>query len=74
MITLAGTAANPDIYRKAIAMLKQFRLGRRVFTRIKPHGYLKINISHRWRLLSKNDGKDWRLMTHETYNVESKKR
>ncbi|WBF43750.1 hypothetical protein [Serratia rubidaea] len=55
-------------------MLKQFRLGRRVFTRIKPYGYLKINIGHRWRLLSKNDGRDWRLMTHETYNVESKKR
>lgn len=73
MITLAGTPAKPDVYRKAISLLAQFRRGNRVFRRIKPHGYLKINIGYRWRLLSKNGGKDWRLMTHETYNVEYRK-
>ncbi|MGO2258542.1 MAG: ParE family toxin-like protein [Hafnia alvei] len=69
-MTLSGSRANPRIYSKALALLTQFENGRRIHKRIKPHGYLKINIGIRWRLLSKNGGKHCRLMTHERYNVE----
>jgi hypothetical protein len=41
--------------------------------RVKPHAYLVIRIGRRWRLLSKNGGAQWRLMTHETYNQEFRK-
>lgn len=58
---------------KAIAALKCFSRGQRNFTRIKPHAYLVIRIGRRWRLLSKNCGAQWRLMTHETYNQEFRK-
>ncbi|WP_440589244.1 ParE family toxin-like protein [Klebsiella pneumoniae] len=30
-------------------------------------------LGRRWRLLSKNGGQQWRLMTHETYNREYRK-
>jgi hypothetical protein len=43
------------------------------FSRVKPHAYLVIRIGRRWRLLSKNGGQQWRLMTHETYNQEYRK-
>lgn len=72
--TLSGGAQPPPyVYLKASALLAQFALGQRVFKRIKPNGYLKIDITHRWRLLSKNGGQHWHLMTHERYNTEYRK-
>ena len=61
------------VYTRAIAALKFFSRGQRNFTRIKPHAYLVIRIGRRWRLLSKNGGAQWRLMTHETYSQEFRK-
>ncbi|HEE9899537.1 TPA: hypothetical protein R8G28_002922 [Citrobacter freundii] len=58
---------------RAIAALKCFSRGRRNFSRVKPNAYLVIRIGRRWRLLSKNGGAQWRLMTHETYNQEFRK-
>lgn len=56
--------------RKAVRQLTLFRCGKTNFTRIKANGadYLKIDIGLFWRLLSKNSGKDWELMTHERYS------
>ncbi|HHZ0271459.1 TPA: hypothetical protein ACV8DK_005587 [Escherichia coli] len=51
--------------------MRLFRNGVRNFSRIKPHNYLVIRIGFRWRLLSKNNGKSWDLLTHETYNKEA---
>ncbi|HEM8077720.1 TPA: hypothetical protein U2M14_000971 [Enterobacter roggenkampii] len=61
------------VFLRAAAALKCFSRGQRSFTRIKPHAYLVIRIGRRWRLLSKNGGAQWRLMTHETYNQEFRK-
>lgn len=61
------------VFLRAAAALKCFSRGQRNFTRIKPHAYLVIRIGRRWRLLSKNGGTQWRLMTHETYNQEFRK-
>ncbi|EMF0743440.1 TPA: hypothetical protein MYM09_004492 [Klebsiella pneumoniae] len=58
---------------RAVSALKCFARGQRNFSRVKPHAYLVIRIGRRWRLLSKNGGQQWRLMTHETYNQEYRK-
>ncbi|HAT3748305.1 TPA: hypothetical protein I8622_001255 [Klebsiella oxytoca] len=33
-------------------------------------GYLSLKVNPRWRLLSKDDGRNWEVMSHETYNRE----
>ncbi len=58
---------------RAVAEVKQFSRGERNYSRVKPHHYLVIRIGRRWRLLSKNGGQQWQLMTHETYNQEYRK-
>ena len=52
------------VCNRALAALKSFSRGQRNYSRVKPHAYLVI---------SKNGGKQWRLMTHETYNQECRK-
>lgn len=61
------------VCERALAALNCFARGQRNYPRVKPHAYLVIRIGLRWRLLSKNGGKQWRLMTHETYNQECRK-
>ncbi|MFY7435247.1 hypothetical protein [Enterobacter cloacae complex sp. CDL008] len=41
-----------------------------VAKRIKPHHYFSVHVSYRWRLLSKDKGRHWELMTHERYNKQ----
>jgi len=33
-------------------------------------GNLSLKVNHRWRLLSRDGGKNWEVMSHETYNRE----
>lgn len=62
-------AAPVGVCGHAAAELRRFSRGVKNYSRF----YLVIRIGRRWRLLSKNGGKVWSLMTHEKYNVESKK-
>jgi hypothetical protein len=41
-----------------------------VFRRLTMNGYLKIDVGPFWRILSKDGGRQWWLMDHETYNRE----
>jgi len=66
-------AAPLRVNKRATAELSQYAKGRKNFSRIVPHHYLVIRLGRRWRLLSKDGGKVWSLLTHEKYNVESKK-
>lgn len=66
-------AAPLCICDRAAAELRRFDRGLRNYSRIKPNFYQVIRIGRRWRLLSKDGGKVWSLLTHEKYNVESKK-
>ncbi|WET40535.1 hypothetical protein [Citrobacter enshiensis] len=66
-------AAPVGVCGHAAAELSRFSRGIKNYSRIKPNFYLVIRIGRRWRLLSKNGGKVWSLMTHEKYNVECKK-
>ncbi|WP_458793452.1 ParE family toxin-like protein [Citrobacter portucalensis] len=60
------------IINKASILLSEYYGGKKNYHRIKPHHYLKIDVSLRWRLLSKNNGKTWSLMTCERFSKESK--
>ncbi|MBX8880194.1 hypothetical protein HCH41_14680 [Enterobacter ludwigii] len=33
-------------------------------------GYLSLKVNPRWRLLSKDDGRSWEVMSHERYSGE----
>ncbi|HHG9576906.1 TPA: hypothetical protein ACPY17_001386 [Citrobacter freundii] len=66
-------AAPLCVSKRATTELSQYAKGRKNFSRIVPHHYLVIRLGRRWRLLSKDGGKVWSLLTNEKYNVESKK-
>ncbi|MDE9535879.1 hypothetical protein [Xenorhabdus bovienii] len=66
----------PMLYcQKACHQVRRFRRGERNYIRLKEKGtgYLKINISLSWRLLSRDAGQHWELMHHERYNNEIRK-
>ncbi|GAA3911616.1 hypothetical protein GCM10022405_40960 [Gibbsiella dentisursi] len=65
-------AAPIHVCTRAFAALKAYSRGKRNYSRIKPYHYLAIRIGRNWRLLSKNGGQKWQLMTHETYNKVSR--
>ncbi|HAU6733461.1 TPA: hypothetical protein JEL83_003399 [Salmonella enterica subsp. enterica serovar Elisabethville] len=58
---------------KARSLLSLYQQGKRVYTRIGQTGYLKIDLGTRWRLLSKDAGKSWLIMSHQTYDRELKR-
>lgn len=53
-------------------MLTEYYHDKKVYQVIKPHHYLSVHVSYRWRLLSKDKGRHWELMTHERYNKQYK--
>nr|WP_279509636.1 hypothetical protein [Klebsiella variicola] len=67
---LYGRRVPVGIHKKAYIALTVFFRGRKNYSRIKPHNYLVIRLGHRWRILSKDNGRRWQLMTHEAYNKE----
>ncbi|WP_036768643.1 hypothetical protein [Photorhabdus australis] len=74
---LLAPCSVPLVYRKkAVEQLKRYRQGSKNYTRIRAKGkgrdanHLKIDIGRFWRLLSRNGGQDWEMMTHERYNNE----
>ncbi|WP_193162922.1 ParE family toxin-like protein [Enterobacter ludwigii] len=70
---ISGPQADRQIYTKALSLLAAFDHGTKVFSRTKQHGYLHINVTAWWKLLSKDAGKTWRLMTHATFEKEVRK-
>ncbi|MDC9612940.1 hypothetical protein PSI19_03380 [Xenorhabdus khoisanae] len=71
-------ARTPEkIISKAKFQLSRFKQGERISHKVKCAGKqkgaystLKINVGAFWRLLSRDAGKNWELMTHERYNKE----
>lgn len=66
----------PDrVQQKAQEQLLRFRQGERITRKVKCGGkkngvyaLLKIDVGAFWRLVSKDRGKNWELMSHERYN------
>lgn len=56
------------ITEKALAALKQLQSGRTIARRTSCKKYLTMRVNKRWRLLSRDDGKNWQLLTHNDYN------
>lgn len=65
---LSGPSADRKVYDKATQVLERFDRGVRCWRRTLGKGFYVIDVSRTWRLLSKDEGRSWRLMTHETYN------
>ena len=53
------------VHLQAVQVLLRYRRKRMHRT-----GYLSLKVNSRWRLLSKDDGRSWEVMSHETYNRE----
>ena len=55
------------VHEKAVAVLRQYRNGR-----IRPRhivcGNLSLTVLRKWRLLSRDNGKSWVILSHEKYN------
>jgi hypothetical protein len=58
------------VHLKAAHVLSQFRARRIHPCRMHGSGNLSLKVNHRWRLLSRDGGKNWEVMSHETYNRE----
>lgn len=70
-------SAPPSCQRKAKEQVRRFRRGERNYKHLHVKGkhapgraWMKIDIGTGWRLLSRNSGDDWELLTHERYNNE----
>lgn len=61
------------VHLQAVRVLLQFRQQRILPRRIRRTGHLSLRVNLRWRLLSKDGGKSWEVMSHETYNREKDK-
>nr|WP_125063982.1 hypothetical protein [Klebsiella pneumoniae] len=59
------------VHLQALQVLLRYRR-RRIF-RGEPATGLSLKVNPRWRLLSKDDGRNWEVMSHETYNREKDK-
>ncbi|EOZ7832330.1 TPA: hypothetical protein ACP5AE_004756 [Escherichia coli] len=72
-MTLTATRIPEWVHQQALLALRRYRC-RRIFPhRIQRNGYLSLKVNRRWRLLSKDDGRNWEVMSHERYSGEIKK-
>ncbi|WP_438271914.1 ParE family toxin-like protein [Serratia quinivorans] len=55
---------------KAEGVLCAFMEGKRTPARTYQHKHLTLPVSRCWRLLSKDNGHSWEVMSHERYNTQ----
>lgn len=58
------------IQQKADVVLTKYRQGLVNPRKTSRHGYYVLNVGLDWRLLSKDGGKSFELMSHEKYNKQ----
>ncbi len=56
------------IHLQALKVLLQFRQQRIFPRRMRRTGYLSLRVNLRWRLLSRDGGRSWEVMSHERYS------
>jgi hypothetical protein len=72
-VALTAIRIPERVHLQALQVLLRYRR-RRIFPRrMRRTGYLSLKVNPRWRLLSKDDGRNWEVMSHETYNREKDK-
>jgi len=72
-VALTAIRIPERVHLQAVRVLLQFRQQRILPRRIRRTGHLSLRVNLRWRLLSKDGGKNWEVMSHETYNREKDK-
>lgn len=59
-----------NVVSRAIQLINDFNRGVKNYSLLRVRPYLKINIGIHWRLLSKDGGITWLLLTHQRYEKE----
>lgn len=68
-----STRTPPHVNEKALAAINLYNSGRVKPCRIKC-GNLSLKVGRKWRLLSRDNGKCWEVMSHEKYNQRKDRR
>ncbi|MCS2168073.1 ParE family toxin-like protein [Scandinavium manionii] len=58
------------VHLQALQVLLRYRRRRTFPRRMRRTGYLSLKVNQRWRLLSKDGGQNWEVMSHERYSKE----
>ncbi|MDE9575103.1 hypothetical protein L2106_17040 [Citrobacter portucalensis] len=61
------------VHLQAMQVLLRYRRKRVYARRMRHTGFLSLKVNPRWRMLSKDNGRNWEVMGHETYNGELKR-
>ncbi|WP_413535030.1 hypothetical protein [Rahnella inusitata] len=69
-MTLTAIRVPERVHLRAISVLSMYRKQRLHAARILGTGNLSLKVNRRWRLLSKDHGQNWQLMSHEKYNAQ----
>jgi hypothetical protein len=72
-VALTAIRIPERVHLQALQVLLRYRRKRIYARRMRRTGYLSLKVNPRWRLLSKDDGRNWEVMSHETYNREKDK-
>nr|WP_226883154.1 hypothetical protein [Enterobacter hormaechei] len=68
MVALTAIRIPEWVHFQAVKILLQFRQQRISPRRMRRTGYLSLKVNLRWRLLSRDGGQNWEVMSHERYN------
>ena len=67
-MTLTAIKVPEWVHLRALFVLQRYRAHQVKPSRIRGSGNLSLRINLRWRLLSRNGGQHWEVMSHEKYN------
>jgi hypothetical protein len=70
VINISNHAAPPEVYRNAVNIIRGFQRKNKLAKSIEGNAVLKIKVGPNWRLLSRNSGADWCLMSRKEFNRE----
>lgn len=72
-VALTAIRIPERVHLQAVQVLLRYRRKRVYARRMRRTGYLSLKVNPRWRLLSKDDGRNWVVMSHERYSGEIKR-
>ncbi|WP_075329277.1 ParE family toxin-like protein [Escherichia coli] len=67
-MTLTAIRIPEWVHLQAVRVLRQFRARRIHPCRMRGSGNLSLRVNRRWRLLSRDGGQNWEVMSHERYS------
>lgn len=73
LVALTAIRIPERVHLQAMQVLLRYRRKRIYARRMRRTGYLSLKVNPRWRLLSKDDGRNWEVMSHEKYSGEIKR-